>query len=328
MSLTTFLAYEPVTTTLYYTNSLGSLISISTAVLDGWVTLTTTIVQPESTASSAQSEASSATPLISTSSHRVTSSTHSPLTTPTSPSSPDSALSEGAKIGIGVGIGLCIVAAIAVFCLFIWRRRRRNASTREDRIASHPGNADEQFDNKQELYADHVDSSTTHGPTPTKPELSTAGAKHMPPELDDTLILEAGDHTTAMKAGHNRGTTRRPLASRRVHSSSQESTSDWGSNIDSSQTAVGSGAPSRTLTSSVPHRSMDAELIEEADAAVAELGLLAVRKKALISQASATGKKAEDVVGRKGEEYRQLLEREAVVRRRMDEIDIERSHET
>jgi hypothetical protein len=66
------------------------------------------------------------------------------------------------------------------------------------------------------------------------------------------------------------------------------------------------------------------ELAEESDVIVQELGLVNLRKKALSTQATAIGKRPEDVEGRKREEFKELLEREARLKGRLDEIESER----
>ena len=66
------------------------------------------------------------------------------------------------------------------------------------------------------------------------------------------------------------------------------------------------------------------ELAEEADVIVQELGLVNLRKKALTTQATAIGKRPEDVEGRKREEFKELLEREVRLKGRLDEIESER----
>ena len=71
-------------------------------------------------------------------------------------------------------------------------------------------------------------------------------------------------------------------------------------------------------------QSTEAALAQEADAAIQELGLLATRKRTLIAQANAVGRRPEDVQGRKGEEYRELVVWEQNVTRRLDDIEAER----
>ena len=51
-------------------------------------------------------------------------------------------------------------------------------------------------------------------------------------------------------------------------------------------------------------------IANEADLLVQELGLINMRKKALSGAAAAQGLKPEDVPGTRGEDYRELVERE------------------
>ena len=62
------------------------------------------------------------------------------------------------------------------------------------------------------------------------------------------------------------------------------------------------------------------ELTEEVDTLVSELGVISKRKKFLQAAAEAAKMKPEDVDGRKGEEYRELVLREGRVRTRMAEV--------
>lgn len=66
------------------------------------------------------------------------------------------------------------------------------------------------------------------------------------------------------------------------------------------------------------------ELAEEADVIVQELGLVNLSKKALTTQASAIGKRPDDVEGRKREEFKELLEREVKLKGRLEEIERQR----
>lgn len=89
----------------------------------------------------------------------------------------------------------------------------------------------------------------------------------------------------------------------------------------------GNGRPSFSAVSTLPDAipltdpsSKYNELAEEADIAVQELGLIAVRKRALVSQAATAGESPEKVEGRKGDEYRELLHREGKLGARLKEI--------
>ena len=64
----------------------------------------------------------------------------------------------------------------------------------------------------------------------------------------------------------------------------------------------------------------DDELTDEADTLVSELGVISKRKKALVAAAGTAGVKPKEAEGRRGEEYRELVQREERVRKRMAEV--------
>jgi hypothetical protein len=78
--------------------------------------------------------------------------------------------------------------------------------------------------------------------------------------------------------------------------------------------------PKETVTSTSGNLSTN-ELAEEADIAVQELGLINLRKRALAAQAEALNSSPESRPGRQGEEYRELLQREARIATRLEEIE-------
>ena len=59
----------------------------------------------------------------------------------------------------------------------------------------------------------------------------------------------------------------------------------------------------------------------EADFLVQELGLISMRKKTLKRAATAEGTEPEDAPGMRGEDYRELVERETKLRRRIEGMD-------
>ena len=193
------------------------------------------------------------------------------------------------------------------------------------------------FDDKPEMYAGPIDY-TKGAPVKPKSELpakSTISRKpvpeahgtprselnaqsssnapwthtvggYMPPELHSTHLQEAGT-----------GTLRNGMPASGARTGNQ--TSD-------ATTVVGSATSGEDIIAPVESPSFnDAELAEDADAAVQELGLISVRKRALINSAKTAGVGPEAVQGRKGEEYRELIEREVRVRARLDEIEKLRS---
>ena len=134
----------------------------------------------------------------------------------------------------------------------------------------------------------------------------------MPPELHSTSISEAGT-----------GTMRRELAG------TPSPAHDHGHGASEASSTVGTNTSTSRPKSTVSSRPDpfpfdESELAEDADVAVQELGLISVRKRTLVSQANAAGVKPEDVQGRKGEEYRELMVREQRVRARLDEIERQR----
>ena len=225
-----------------------------------------------------------------------------------SPRASNPGLSLGAKVGIGVVIPIATIVA-GLIMWYCFRRRRRSMRDRSNVETSYQGEQKPSYpaEQKPELYAGPADPAIA-GPVYPKAELSAKHQRTLPPELHDTMIAEADARAETVKKV---STGRKPLAM---------------SSITSSQDGLGrtpfltgshTDAPSRTTTT----QSGDAAYVEEADAAVQELGLLSMRKKTLIAQASALGKKPEEVEGRKGEEYRQLVQREERVRARLEEIE-------
>lgn len=61
-------------------------------------------------------------------------------------------------------------------------------------------------------------------------------------------------------------------------------------------------------------------MASEADFLVQELGLITMRKKALAQAAAAGDSKPEDVPGSRGEDYRELVEREMKLRKRIEDM--------
>lgn len=285
--------YATYTTTVYDVQGFGS-------------DATTLTTSTETITVANQAEYASLTSAKSSTSATSAQSSASPGSGSSSSSHPDSThgLSLGAKVGIGVAIPLVIILAVALGFYCLRRRRRKH-------IGEGNGHLDtsDTLKEKPELYAGPADPRIA-GSVRSKPELSTDATKYLPPELDDNMIREADSNTRRSRYP----TQRKPVPTVST-ASSQATSSNPMTLVDSI-----SGRASQSATS----EAADRELIGEADAAVAELGLLAVRKRALSSQANATGKRPEEVEGRKGEEYRTLVEREHIVRKRLDDIEAER----
>jgi hypothetical protein len=210
--------------------------------------------------------------------------------------------------------------------LFQRRRRSKQRLQQTGEIAS-----SETYE-KPELSAGPIDP-TIAGSVKPKAELSTSGAKRkpvpelahspsttrsatdtpwshdskgcIPPEFHDTVIVEAGG-----------GTLKQREQQRLTHNADDLKTPST-----TSRAVVSSSSPSQPP----PLPSTAAEdLAKDADVVVQELGLVNMQKKTLTSDASAMGKPPEEMEGRKGTEYRRLIEREKELRDRLEEIEAER----
>ncbi len=219
-----------------------------------------------------------------------------------SPSS--TGLSLGAKVGIGVAIPLVVIVAALVGIYCVVQRRRRRAGQNQEIDTSFPP------ETKPELYAGPADTSIA-GPVRKKSELPTSYVASLPPELHDTTIAEADPNAWTPE---NKNRKRKPVAAASTASS----------HGGSERPLIPMNSDAGTLLQTTTTQSTEAELIEEADAAVQELGLLVMRKKTLVTQANALGRRPEELEGRKGEEYRELVLREEKVRKRLDDIEAER----
>ena len=215
-------------------------------------------------------------------------------------SAASSGLSTGARFGIAIAVPLIVSLATVVAVYHLRRRRKRRAQQRRHVDTPFPQ------ERKPELDAGPIDP-TIAGPVRAKPELSTNTGTSLLPELYGATIAEADTNDRTTRKGiskRERIATTRSISSR-----------------DSSERPL---IPVESHAGTTTTLQTDAELIEEADVAVQELGLLAMRKKTLITQAKTLGKRPEQVEGRRGEEYRELVQREEKVRNRLDEIEAER----
>ena len=256
-----------------------------------------------STRSTVVSSISQTTSTSSTAGTRTVTNSAAAASSPSSSSNgPDVGLSLGAKIGIGIAIPLVVIAAVlaGIYCL----RRRRRSQRKQELDTSLPQ------ERKPEMYAGPVDT-TIAGPVKKKSEMPISDTTQLPPELHDTAIAEADPNAWKPKNGKSR----RALVT-------ASSTSDSQSESKKPLMPIHSDADFATRV--ITTQSVETELVEEADAAVQELGLLAMRKKTLVTQANALDRRPEDVEGRKGEEYRELVAREEKVRKRLEDIEAER----
>ena len=240
-----------------------------------------------------------------------------------------SSLSTGVKVGIGVGVALGVIA-LAVILFLLFRRKKGknkpnsgpNPSTTTSTIKDDPFEHD-----KAELVGGY--DPAVAGPVKRKPELETTptneslSGSRRPPELADGSSNSAIKHPTShheLSAGSNTGA---------ITNTSELGFSDKATPISASHSHAHKSVPlpvaSAMLSSQTQHQNHHQieshdELTEEADTLVSELSVISKRKKALTAAATAAGAKPEDVEGRKGDEWRELVQREEKVRRRMEAV--------
>ncbi|KAJ6009877.1 hypothetical protein N7522_004893 [Penicillium canescens] len=210
----------------------------------------------------------------------------------------DSKTRIGVGVGVGVGVGLLLMAA----ALFFWWRR--------EKAKNNPSNQ-EQLQKGQK----HFRELEGEGTTPQLHEISgNSSAAANPKEILSTEILEV----SAAK-NHAQGDL---LAAELDTISATEDRKDNPSPVLSPAPIVVSSPvfPKETVMSTSGNLSRN-ELAEEADIAVQELGLINLRKRALAAQAEALDSSPESRAGRQGEEYRELLQREARITTRLEEIE-------
>lgn len=203
-----------------------------------------------------------------------------------------------ASLWIGVGVGLLLMAA----ALFFWWRRRNPKNT-----TSNP----EQLQTEQEKDFRELEGE---GTTPQPHEISgKPSAAANPKEIFSTEILEAATAKNHAEGG--------------LGAMELETTSATQDRKDSPSPVpipappiVSSFFQTESVTSTLGNSGTN-ELAEEADIAVQELGLINLRKRALAVQAEALDSSPESMAGRKGEEYRELLQREKRIVARLEEIE-------
>lgn len=237
------------------------------------------------------------------------------------PSNTNTQHSQGSGSHIGAIVGATVggIAGLIIFLLVLYIYIRR----RKKKIAKVSPSAAE---DKPELYAGPVDPDIA-GPVKPKHELRSQGTvqrKPLPheklPEKYSTTIEELGEHekrrivypeevqelgdSIEADFGPMAGT----LASSLVKTRSEQATTD---------TAKSTRGP---LSSAAIQPSQDSYSAAEADFVVQELGLISMRKRILAEQAAAAGRAAEEMGGRAGEQYSELLERELKLRKLLDEM--------
>jgi hypothetical protein len=213
-------------------------------------------------------------------------------------SSGSPSLSAGAKAGIGVGVA--VLATITIVLVFLCLRRRRNKPQPEAKVASEKLGKAQTF-GKAELTGGAVDKEIA-GPVREKPEMTAVESRSSYLTLPELSSM---------------GTERTELTSRVSASKGIPAT-----RLASAATVQKKPAP-ETSHDTKARRELQ-ELVSEVDTLVSDLGVITKRKRALQESADASGVRPEDVEGRKGDEYRELLGREQRVRVRMEEVDGER----
>lgn len=220
-----------------------------------------------------------------------------------------SGIPGGAIAGIVVGV-LALILVIAAVS-FVRRRKRKQraaAANQSPDLVNHEkpelyaGPADPTIAGpvkpKAELLTRTNNSHELHGQTSSNAPWAHSSAGYLPPELNSSQIYEAnGGHLKPLAEGVNRST-------------------DPTSSTSATTTQGSSTAP--LVQESIFD---DSELVEEADVAVQELGLVSVRKRALTSQAQAAGSTPTEMGGRKAEEWQELLQREKRIKARLAEIE-------
>ena len=228
-----------------------------------------------------------------------------------------SGISIGAKAGIGVGVALGVILAVALG-VFMYLSRKRS-TTRSEKGASHTSLAAESHEHEKPELRGSAYDATIAGPVKRKLELETS-TNPVPsaPHPGTSELSEQG--TIAKTSSHELSTSQ---STRKTDpSSTSRSTILAPSDQAQPSSAAMVGGP---IPSAFPQRQLQVtesheELTEEADTLVSELGVIQKRKKTLNAAADAAGVRAEDVEGRKGEEYRRLMSREVSVRKRMEEV--------
>jgi hypothetical protein len=274
------------------------------------------------------------------------------IANPTAGASSHSGSATGAPIGAIVGgvLGGLVAIIFVIAAMYCIRRRRYKRHTITSPLpltSPSPITSPSPVPEKPEMYAGPVDQAIA-GPVRPKQELQTQGtivrkavppsttlAKNLP-ETYSTSIAELEEHekpsatyypvaSQELGTGYASFEPLRSLEEPAQGSSNNTRTTDTsgstnrllrGQNTLSAPLGIPSISATKTNQSPV-----DAALAsEEADFAVQELGLISMRKRKLAEQAAAAGKSPEDMDGRPGEQYRELVEREVKLRKLLEEI--------
>lgn len=239
-----------------------------------------------------------------------------------------SGLSTGAKIGLGVAIPLGVIL-LAVLAIIIFRRRRaRQASNTKSTKPTLSGE-------KPELHGSAYDP-TIAGLVKPKPELAIdehtrheADSRIHPsathPELPHPSFASANAPWAHSQEGYLPAElAQNPKESHRLLVGGGGGGAGQAATISSDTTEI---PPSGSVTGALQdlphmsHNNHDDITASEADFLVQELGLISMRKKALINAATSQGIRPEDAAGTRGEDYRELVERETRLRARIADMD-------
>ena len=240
-------------------------------------------------------------------------------------------------------VPVATVLIITVIAVLLIRHRKRKKSS----AAAVTADTTEIYYEKPELYAGPIDLKIA-GPVQTKHELhsksgtaqdlghSLIPAKPHPSVIGHELLGQTNSNApwargwqSSLPSKLNSGSVLE--AELGTTQDKQFDSTGYGSNHPRSPCAIASEgtiavSTSEPQSSHTSHSILnDSELVEEADIAVQELGLISVRKRALTSQAQAAGRHPADMESRKGEEWRELLMREERVKARLDEIERQRN---
>ena len=225
-----------------------------------------------------------------------------------------SGLDKGTKIGIAIGVCLGVIVT-ALVAFLVWRRKKPM------KISSETTNGSSE---KPELQGSQYHAAIA-GPVEQKPELPTNANRHEASSRAQPALTHAELPDQSLSSGRTPATTLGALGSFELGQSAS----------GRSRTDTDTGSDSRPLISGASHQrpsgpthttlqggtSADHPYDNEADLLVQELGLISMRKKALSSAANSQGLKPEEVSGTRGDDYRELLERESKLRARIEEMD-------
>jgi hypothetical protein len=240
-----------------------------------------------------------------------------------------SGLSGGAKIGLGVGVAVGVVLILTLLWFFFRKRSQRKERTEPKTISTLPAGEKAELQGGQfnESIAGHVfprnelDSKSStivrrrpvsehqqlnhHTNETNRVELQEHTSSNAPwlhevsgfalPELHSAALLEANAENAVPRSGSH-------------HSVFADAAKPQASEVTPVSRATPTGEPVGTADRDVTG-DHDAAWVREADALVQELGLISTQKRNTPEQ------------DRRGQRYKEILDREKSVRGRLEEID-------